>query len=97
MNWYKLSSARDDKREQIQLIVDKISEAISQAPIGGEETIVLLDEIIQRLTGEDGNRTLIPPSIRDNVLSLVQEARNVKKDSPQKCCELLEQALTYIY
>lgn len=101
MNWYKIyykeSSARDEKREQINLLISQIEEIIGQALIGGDETIALLDSLISRLRGETSYRNLIPPSINEAVLELLIEARQVKKDSPKKCRQFLEDSLMYLY
>lgn len=99
MSWYtyvKISSARDDKTDQVIYLRDKLEEAIDQAMIGGDESINLIDRLIDRLEGAKGFRNLIPKSVKDNVLSLMQKAREVKKDSPHKFCAYLEEALTYL-
>lgn len=100
MSWYKkikISSIKDDKKEQMSYFADKIEEAIGQALIGGNETIDLLDQLIDKVKGAHGFRNIMPPSTTKKVLSLMQEARKVKRDSPQKCCALLEEALNYLY
>ena len=99
MNWYKkikISSVRDDKQEQAKYFTDKIEEAISQAQIGGEETIKLLEQLVSKLDGAHGFRNLLPVSITKELLSLLNQAISVKKDSPQKCCAFLEDALDYL-
>jgi len=100
MNWYiktKNASAKDNKLEQAQYLIEKIEEAIDQSMIGGEETIKLLDQLIDRLEGAHGFRSLIPPSTASSILDLLKKARDVKKDSPQKCSYFLEEALTFLY
>jgi len=100
MNWYtfkKKSSSRDDKKKQLKLLLDNIEEVIDQTMIGGNETIKIIDQLISRLNGESGFRNLIPPSTKNNVLKLLIKAREVKKDSPQKCMAFLEEALSYLF
>lgn len=100
MSWYKQikkASIADRKDEQIEYFKDKIEEAIDQAMIGGEETINLLTQLIEKLEGAHGFRNLIAPSVTETILDLMKKARDVKKDSPHKCCAFLEEALTYLY
>jgi len=100
MNWYNLqktSSAKDEKQEQMKFLEEKIVEAIDQALIGGNETINLLERLTEWLRGDNGVRNLIPPSIKEAILALIAQAIEVKRDSPQKCCAILEEALTYLY
>lgn len=100
MNWYKsliTSSARDVKIEQMEYFRDKIDEAIEQSMIGGEQTIILLNMLIDKMRGIGGYRILIPESVKQSVLSLLMEAKQVKKDSPSKAITYLEEAITYLY
>jgi len=98
-NWYsiiKTSSARDEKNEQLKYIGDNIREAISQAMIGGDETIKIIDRLINRLNGANGFRNLIGPNLKNIIIKILTNAKSVKKDSPHKCVNLLEEALSYL-
>ena len=91
INWYKkISSVQDDRQEQVEFIIDALEKAKEQSAIGADASIEIVNDLIKQLENKGEKRSLIPLPIKNKIVELMKNANDIKRDSPQRFCAMID-------
>lgn len=97
MNWYKKSSIKDDKKNQVEEIIEELTTCMEGVMVDHDRCAETLKIILKKLRGKTkGYRVLVRGSIIKKVIMLLEEAIKVAKDSPHEFSRILADAISFL-